>query len=258
MRDSTFPTELFEAIIQEVRPCRLILPLEQDDFSEYRKRLYTLCSCARTCRAWAPTSRLCLYSRLIFISTEKKSFELLVRSLDGNPWLQTLVRGLSIIDNDDDYTPPIPRYSTAAGSISHTWALMLMGKLPRLQDIGFALARGLACHTHLSRALRTFSTVTSLSLAWKHSGSFEDLLKLILVFPALRNLMIHGSLWTPNGRRELHVPPRRHFPRLTALTIESEGQDRVSWTLATSSVRYPLCICGDLTGAVLRRNQHTL
>ncbi|KAH9888580.1 hypothetical protein C8Q73DRAFT_710863 [Cubamyces lactineus] len=223
--NSTFPTEIFEKIILQFGPFYPYLPMEEDGVLERRMRMSTLCSCALTCRAWLPTSRMCLYRDLTFISCEKTSFELLVESLDANPWLRTLVLGLSVLDNDEDFTPSLTQSSTAGEEISRTWALLLAGKLPNLRDLTLTLARGLGCHPYFFRSLRGFGGVTSLTLAWKGSGSFHDLLTFLVSFRYLREVMLVGFAWTPRGVRELRVPPRSRFPPLTVLAIQSDGEN---------------------------------
>ncbi|KAI0325696.1 hypothetical protein GY45DRAFT_207723 [Cubamyces sp. BRFM 1775] len=225
IQHSTFPTEIFEEIILRFGPVHPYLPMEEDGIVERRTRLSTLCSCALTCRAWLPISRMCLYRDLTFISSEKASFELLVKSLEANPWLQTLVFGLAILDNDEDFTPSLTQSSTMSDEISRSWALMLAGKLPYLRDLTLTLARGLGCHPYFYRSLRTFSNVTSLTLAWKSSGSFHDLLAFLGAFPYLREVMLVGFKWSPRGIRELRAPPRSRFPPLTVLAIQSDGEN---------------------------------
>ncbi|KAH9890696.1 hypothetical protein C8Q73DRAFT_793122 [Cubamyces lactineus] len=227
---SAFPTEIYEQIVQEIGPNRIVLPLMEDGVLDRRTRLSTLCACALTCRAWLPTSRTYLYRQLTFIGTEKAALELLVRSLEANPWLRTLVYDLNVIDNDAEYTPGMVTDQTLSipeptRDISRTWALILAGKLPYVRDIGLALARGLTCHPQFVRSLHTFTAVASLSLAWKGSGTFQDLLKLLTAFSGLRRLLVYGASWAPRGARKL-VLPRRRFPQLVVLTIETDGESK--------------------------------
>ncbi|KAI0328096.1 hypothetical protein GY45DRAFT_1029069 [Cubamyces sp. BRFM 1775] len=235
---SAFPTELYEEIIQEIGPNRIMLPLAEEGELDRRTRLSTLCACALTCRAWLPTSRTYLYRQLTFIGTDKVALELLVRSLEANPWLRTLVHDLNVIDNDEEYTPGIvPPSTSSAWDISRTWALILAGKLPCLRDIGLALARGLTCHPQFVRSLHAFTAVTSLSLAWKGSGTFQDLLKLLTAFSGLRRLLVYGAAWAPRGAKKL-VLPRRRFPPLAVLTVESDGENVSSLQAFGSALAY--------------------
>ncbi|KAI0654722.1 hypothetical protein C8Q70DRAFT_467987 [Cubamyces menziesii] len=229
--ESAFPTEIYEQIIEEIGPNKILLPLLEEGVFDRRTRLSTLCACALTCRAWLPTSRTYLYRQLTFIGSENTALELLVRSLEANPWLRTLVHDLNVIDSDAEFTPGIiqppssvPREPTR--DISRTWALILAGKLPYVRDMGLALARGLTCHPQFVRSLHTFTAVSSLSLAWKGSGTFQDLLKILTAFSGLRRLLMYGAAWTPRGAQKL-VLPRDRFPPLVVLTIESEGENKV-------------------------------
>ncbi|KAI0325695.1 hypothetical protein GY45DRAFT_207516 [Cubamyces sp. BRFM 1775] len=219
---STFPTEIYEGILEQIGPFYTMIPLVESSIFERDTKLATLCSCALTCRAWLPTSRTCLYRNLTFTTADKTSFEHFVRSLEENPWLKTLIKALDIIDIDEDFTPALVRQPLEHEmDISQTWALMLAGKLPRLHTLGVAFANHLTRPSQFVKSLQTFSAVTTLSLAWKASGTFTDLFRFIASFHNLRRVMVYGAQWAPKGPRNIICP--RRFPMLSVLSIVSDG-----------------------------------
>ncbi|KAI0653644.1 hypothetical protein C8Q70DRAFT_596665 [Cubamyces menziesii] len=220
---STFPTEIYERIIQWVSNRTQVRSIQAEKLSlkAYLSRLSTLCSCALTCRAWLPTSRACLYHHLAFFSIDRISFERLVCSLNAKPWLGTLIVALAVIDNHKTTVDSKVSNSERAGDISHTWPIILAGKiskLPHLHTLHLTFADGLARHAQYMTSLqRIGTTVTTLSFRWYYSGSFADLVRIISVFPNLRTLTLVGRLWTPKGNSS-GIPLRR-FPPLSKLAI---------------------------------------
>ncbi|KAI0653642.1 hypothetical protein C8Q70DRAFT_596490 [Cubamyces menziesii] len=228
---SAFPTEIYERIIICVDlTCVWSLPdcsenpLEPPknlSIEAHRGRLSTLYACALACRAWFPASRFALYRDLVFLSTDRISFERLVQSLNANPWLGMLLHTLSVIDNHktSGTSLPIPT-SDCVGDISNTWPVILASKtskLPRLHTLHLTLVDGLTRYPQYIRSMRTLNSVTTLSLAWRSSGSFADLFRLIAAFPNLRTLSLDAEHWIPMG--SLTVLPPRRFPQLSQLTI---------------------------------------
>ncbi|KAI0324806.1 hypothetical protein GY45DRAFT_332891 [Cubamyces sp. BRFM 1775] len=224
---SRFPTEIHEEIIYWVH---LLYDLSRRLSIEERQiRLLALCSCALTCRAWLPASRAYLYSNFTFFANDTASLDLLVRSLDANPWLQTLITRVNVYDQvtNCNTTPashtcpkPTPK---PPGTISNTWAILLAGKLPRLHTLNLAFAdHGLARHPRLVRSLQTFSTVTALSLTWRSyssgPGTFADLLKNLAMFPNLQSASLTGLVCRRLGAASPVVRPRR-FPALSKLLL---------------------------------------
>ncbi|KAI0325683.1 hypothetical protein GY45DRAFT_206594 [Cubamyces sp. BRFM 1775] len=220
---SAFPTEIYERIIGWIGNLTQVWSLHAEKLSmeAYRIKLTTLYSCALTCRAWLPMSRVCLYHQPTFLSPNRIPFERLVQTLDAKPWLGNLINALAVIDNHKSTMDSKVSDRDCAGDISHTWPVILSGRissLPRLCTLHVTLADGLARHPQYIRSMRTIgSAVTTLSLEWYHSGSFADLFRLISAFPNLRTLMLAGGLWAPNGTRT--AISSRHLPPLSRLTI---------------------------------------
>ncbi|KAJ8481182.1 hypothetical protein ONZ51_g6165 [Trametes cubensis] len=219
---STFPTEIYEEIIGWADLSRLWSHQEQKlSIKAHRTRRATLYSCALACRAWLPTSRACLYQHLTIFSTDRVLFEHLVRSLSTNSNLRTLIRTISVIDtHKDSVTRPEVPGAKRVGDIAHTWPVILAGqvfKLPCLHTINITLIDGLTRYQHYTRSLRTFNTLTTLSLVWSSAGSFADLVRLIATFPNLRSLSLKAEYWVPKGPHILKPP--RQLPPLSQLTI---------------------------------------
>ncbi|KAI0329388.1 hypothetical protein GY45DRAFT_1324981 [Cubamyces sp. BRFM 1775] len=222
-RTSAFPAEIDDAIFEWVAAYQSWSPMRRAAITRRTKlSMATLCSCALTCRAWLPTSRACLYRRLVLRGSDRTSLERLVRSFETNPWLRTLISELDIVEDTELAPNPSgpPRRILnlkRADDISHTWALILAGKLPSLHTLGVAFPDGLARHPQFVRSMRTFGAVTTLTLEWKSSGTFTDLFRLIAAFPNLRTVILHGTMWAPKGTRP--VIPSHRFPPLSRLTI---------------------------------------
>ncbi|KAI0651541.1 hypothetical protein C8Q79DRAFT_933925 [Trametes meyenii] len=245
VRPSSFPTEIYEDIIEHIKAGRLLLDV---DSSNYRARLATLSACALTCHAWLPTSRVCLYRDVSFTRADVRSLERLVRSLNANPMLRDLVVNLEILDNptvdvvdlatstpEAEIPKPHPssapqhrrRPPSARPDVLQLWWPMLAGKLPHLQALGLFFGSGLSLrHPHSAAWLRTFSTVTKLSLAWRTSGTYSDLFRILSAFTSLRSLLLVGLEWVAQGvLRVNEVPRRAKLPSIGALTLLLEDND---------------------------------
>ncbi|KAI0666349.1 hypothetical protein C8Q78DRAFT_469204 [Trametes maxima] len=232
---SFFPTEICEEIIKHVDAGRLLFNADNPD---YRAQLATLSACALTCRAWLPTSRVCLYHNISFSKTDVRSLERLVWSLNANPMLRDLVVNLQILDNggpvnlasstrEVDSSQPRPadqprlRSPRVPSHVPQLWWPMLAGKLPRLQALTLFFDSGLSLpHPRSAAWLRTFSTVTKLSLAWRASGTYADLFRILSAFSRLRSLFLVGLGWIAQGAPRIdEVPRRAKPPSVSALTV---------------------------------------
>ncbi|KAI0325685.1 hypothetical protein GY45DRAFT_206928 [Cubamyces sp. BRFM 1775] len=221
------PTEIHEEIIQWAGLSQPWSTQTVVSVSARHTRLSTLYSCALTCRAWLPTTRTYLYHDLTFIRNDKVSLERLVRSLEADPWLQTLIYNLNIVD---DVAPG----SRPFGTISNAWVHMLAYKLPHLRALGVVFPDGLAQHPRFFKSMRALgSSVMVLSLEWNCCGSFADLFRLLAVFPNLLDLTLDGTMWTPTGIRP--VFPLRRFPSLCRLAIVNchSGDNHALWREVT-------------------------
>ncbi|KAI0653629.1 hypothetical protein C8Q70DRAFT_596091 [Cubamyces menziesii] len=65
--------------------------------------------------------------------------------------------------------------------------------------------------------MQTFSAVTTLSLIWRDSGTFADLVRFLSVFPNLRSVSLTGYVWRPGST--LPVMRSRGFPTLSRLFL---------------------------------------
>ncbi|KAH9888554.1 hypothetical protein C8Q73DRAFT_710665 [Cubamyces lactineus] len=210
--ESKFPTEVYEEIIRWVH---LGLSIK-----ERQIRLSALCSCALTCRAWLPVSRACLYSNCTLYGEDKTSLDHLVRSLDANPLLRTLVTQLNVLATVTR-TRAQPHHSTTSkppSTILNTWSLILAGKLPRLHTLNLACSDKLARHPQSIRSMQTFSAITTLSLLWSDLATFADLMKFLAVFPNLQSVTLTGILLKGKGAPQA-IRPRR-FPALSRLFLQ--------------------------------------
>ncbi|KAH9888562.1 hypothetical protein C8Q73DRAFT_710720 [Cubamyces lactineus] len=220
--ESRFPIEIYEEIIRWVHllfglPPRLSI-------EERQIKLSALRSCALTCRAWLPVSRACLYSNCTLYDEDKTSLDYLVRSLDANPWLRTLVTQLDIhitfITTRAKPDSPSGHHSTSykpSDLILDTWPLILAGKLPRLNTLHVALTVNLTRHPQSIRSMQTFSAVTTLSLDWRDSTTSADLVRVLAVFPNLQSVSLTGILVRATSVRQA-IQPRR-FPAPSRLFL---------------------------------------
>lgn len=211
--ESVFPTEIYERVIDHIR-CdyspywATIEEFNQDNYQVVK----TLCSCALTCTAWLPRSRVTLYRRLRLHNVERVTLTLLVRALDDNPALQQLVEILEVMETVN---------STGASplrGIWHAWPIMLAGRLPRLRCLGLYSQNPLGLDIPSPRTLTTFATVTELTIHWVGGPwpeqSCENALKLVKGFPRIQRLILRGALRIPgllpsrlelSGIRFLHL-----------------------------------------------------
>ncbi len=184
-----FPVEVCERVISSLWCIHML-------WSHYVRTLY---NCALVCRAWAPTSRTCLYHTIRFGQGRRgidENLHQLERTLVAHPHLSRLIREVQVIAPGLVMVPVAPHLQSVLA--------LLSGKVPNLKslryrDTPFETHGGFWIHTprlplHRSFFINTFAfrTLEHLELSQTTFDSLRELLHILYRCPSLRRLCLDG------------------------------------------------------------------
>ncbi|KAI0754587.1 hypothetical protein C8Q80DRAFT_376110 [Daedaleopsis nitida] len=176
---SVFPIELYEQIIDAVASCypRMARP----------HRDKTLQSCALTCTAWLPRSRMNLYRSVSFAAAGSAGLHRFARLLDSATHLQPLVSEVKLTMGDH----PLGAGPETREAIE-ILPIILCGRLPNIRSLRVsAMNRNgapLALHRAFFPCITQFATVTKLVLYNVTFARFSDFAQMILSLGNLQTL----------------------------------------------------------------------
>lgn len=177
---SIFPTEIYEHIIDAVG----------HSWKPHR----TLRSCALTCRAWLPRSRMNIFRSMSFASVGAEGIHKFSQILDNAPHLQLLVEEVKVSMSDH----PLGARPQTREAIE-ILPIILWGKLPVLRALRLsAINRNtapLALHRLFFPCLSQFSTITTLTLYHVTYSRFGDFAQMLRALRNLRNLECGQVRW---------------------------------------------------------------
>ncbi|KAI1784777.1 hypothetical protein LXA43DRAFT_192381 [Ganoderma leucocontextum] len=172
-----------------------------------------LCSCALTCQAWLPRSRVLLYQSVTLYSPRAYACNQdVVRRLTGTILASSFVAGLV-----EHLT--VSEASASKSGIVSVLPILLVGRLPRLHTFTIQ-ETSLVVSAAFCHSISRFPALTTLSLATVMLANVAALRRLLVALPKLRDLKFDNVFWQTVGVwRDTTGQYTRQMPRVRRLSM---------------------------------------